>query len=110
MIVIKNKQVYSDSGKYIRRIGSDMYFRRGSALPTDTVELFEEIDELPKYTEDEYKKKVEELISLKYSISDEIAIINNSKDNTEKHLREYDEYMVYRDECKQKAKEILNSK
>lgn len=82
---------------------------RMQMLPTDTIENFEEVIELPKYTEQEYKTKVQELIALKYSIGDEIALLNNLKDDKEEHLIEYDEYMKYREECKIRAKEILNN-
>jgi len=47
MIVIENNQVYSDSGKYVHRVGTESYFRRCTALPSDMVENFEEVDELP---------------------------------------------------------------
>lgn len=110
MIVIENKQVFSNEGKYIHRIGTESYVKRSMVLPTDTVEMFEEVDELPKYTEDEYKEKVKELIAQKYSIEDEIALINNLKGDKDEYLVEYDEYMKYRAECKTKAKEILNNK
>lgn len=107
MIVIENNQVYSTEGKYVHRIGTETYVKRSTILPTDTIMDFEEVDELPKYTEQEYKEKVQELIALRYSISDEIALINNARDKSEKHIAELDEYMAYREECKIKAKEIL---
>lgn len=47
MIVISNNQVYSDSGKYVHRLNSDSYFKRGTVLKTDTEANFEEVDELP---------------------------------------------------------------
>lgn len=47
MIVITTKEIYSDSGKYIHRIGTDAYFKRCSKLPTDTADNFEEVDILP---------------------------------------------------------------
>ena len=47
MIVISEKEVYSDNGKYIHRIGTDAYFKRCSKLPSDTEDNFEEVDNLP---------------------------------------------------------------
>lgn len=110
MITITNNQVYSTKGKYIHRINSDNYFKRGCILKTDTIEDYEEVDELPKYTEEEYKAKVRKLIKEKYTIEDEIALINNARtENTEKDLSEYLEYQQFREECKIKAKELLSN-
>lgn len=47
MIVISNNQVYSDSGKYIRRLGSDSYFKKCTVLSGESEANFEEVDELP---------------------------------------------------------------
>lgn len=111
MIKIENNQVYSSEGKYVHRIGSDGYFKRGTLLPNDTASNFEEVDEIPPYSEDEYKQKVAELIHQRYSPDDETGLVNNflKKDATDVHRFEYSEYQSYRDYCKQKAKEILLS-
>lgn len=109
MIQIKNNQVYSTADKHIHRIGTDVYFKKSFVLPKDTIDDFEEVDELPKYTEEEYKAKVRELIAQRYSIEDEIALINNSRIGNERHLTEYNEYLDYRNECKLKAKEELSN-
>lgn len=47
MIVITDKEIYSDAGNYVHRIGTDSYFKRCSKLPNDTVEMFEEVDSIP---------------------------------------------------------------
>lgn len=47
MIVISEKEVHSDNGKYIHRIGTDAYFKRCSKLKTDTEDNFEEVENLP---------------------------------------------------------------
>lgn len=109
MIQIKNNQVYSTDNKYIHRIGTEVYFKKSMVLPTDTIYMFEEVDELPKYTQAEYAEKVRELIKERYAIEDEIALINNSRIGNEKHLTEYNEYLDYRNECKLKAKEELSN-
>jgi shikimate kinase len=109
MIVIKNNQVYSSGGKYIHRKNSEVYYKFGTLLPTDTEDSFEEVDELPKYSDKEYREKVSELIHQRYSIDDEIALnanINRSSD----YQAEYDEYQEFRTKCKELAKEILNNK
>lgn len=104
MIVINNKQVYSDENKYVHRVGTETYFKKAIVLPTDTVADFEEVEELPKYTRQEYKEKVRELIKLKYSIEDEIALYRQRDIKSE----EFDEYYKYCEECKVKAKIELN--
>lgn len=109
MIEIKNKQVYSTEDKPIHRIGTDSYFKRCMALPTDTEDMFEEVDEIPKYTKAEYDAKVRELIKARYSVEDEIALINNSRLGNERYNAEYEEYLAYRNECKLKAKEELSN-
>lgn len=111
MIQIENNQVYSTEGKLVHRLSNPKScFKRSTILPTETIDDFEEVDayEVPKYTEEEYKQKVQELIAEKYSISDEIALINNLKGDKDEYLIEYDEYMKYRVECKEKAKELLS--
>lgn len=64
MIVITTKEIYSDSGKYIHRIGTDAYFKRCSKLPTDTADNFEEVDSIPETVpEDEgFKAETEEKV------------------------------------------------
>lgn len=110
MIVIENNQVYSDEGKYIHRLGTETYVKRSTTLPTDTPELFEEVDELPPYTKEEYDAKVAELIRERYSASEEFAIqrkmINatNAPTPETKAIEEYDAYNSFVEECKIKAK------
>lgn len=109
MIVIENNEVYSTEGKPIKDLKTGAIIGKSQVLPTAKVEDYEELDEEPKYTNDEYKAKVRELIAEKYSIEDEIALINNLKIDKDDYLLEYDEYMKYREECKVRAKEILES-
>lgn len=109
MIIINNRQIYSDENKYIHRIDSETYFKRAMVLPKDTIDMYEEVDELPKYTEAEYKEKVRELIKERYTIEDEIALVNNKEDGKASHLKEYNEYLTYRNECKVRAKELLEN-
>lgn len=105
MLEIKYKAVYSTEGKCVHKIGTNIYSTgKIGILPNDTIDMYEEVDEIPKYTEEDYKTKVQELIAQRYSIEDEIAIINNKEDNSEKHLAEYQEYLVYREKCKENAK------
>lgn len=113
MITIENNQVFSDDGKYVHRKGTDLYFKRAMILPSQSIDDFEEVNELPPYTKTEYDAKVAELVREKYSESEEFAIqrkaINAAfspspvnKDN--KAISEYREYNEFVEECKQKAK------
>ena len=103
MIVITNIEVYSDAGKYVHRIGSDVYFTRATIRKGDTADMYEEVDEIPKYTEDEYKAKVEEKIRERYSISDELAILRQRDTKPD----EYEAYYSYAEECKRTIKEEM---
>lgn len=103
MIVLTNIEVYSDAGKYVHRIGSDVYFVRSTIRKGDTADMYEEVDDVPKYTEAEYKAKVEEKIRERYTISDEFAILRQRDTKPE----EYDAYYAYAEECKRAVKEEL---
>ncbi len=115
MIQIKNNQVFSTDGKFVHRIGTDSYFKRGTTLPADTTDNFEEADEIPPYTKAEYDAKVAELVRERYTESEEFALqrkaINAafspstlSADNNAA-LDEYAAYNSYVEECKQRAKD-----
>lgn len=103
------REIIATEGYVIRKGETPSKIRQRGILPTESIEDYEEILELPKYTEAEYKAKVQELIAERYSISDEIALINNLKGTKNEYLVEYDEYMQYRNECKEKAKNLLNN-
>lgn len=105
MIVFQNNQVFSDQGKYIHRLGTETYFKRSMLLPSDTQANFEEVDEPPKYSAQEYKEKVAELIAQRYSLADELGIERQK----ETKPSEWQEHYDFCEECKIKAKEILNS-
>lgn len=49
MIQIQNNEIYSDSDKYVHRLGTEQYFRMATTLPDDVVSDFEEVDEIPEY-------------------------------------------------------------
>lgn len=109
MITIENKQVFSTEDKYIHRLGTETYFKRGMVLPNDEVEDFEEVDELPKFTKSEYDAKVAELVRSKYSDSEEFAIqrkyLNSlSGDKNSDAVKEYEEYNTFVEQCKEDAK------
>lgn len=53
MIVITDKEVYSDSNKLVHRIGTQAYFKRCTKLAEDTDTDFEEVDAVPAEEEEE---------------------------------------------------------
>ena len=53
MIVITEKEVYSDAGKLVHRIGTDSYFKRCIKLSDDADTDFEEVDARPAQEETE---------------------------------------------------------
>lgn len=120
MIKIENNQVFSTDGKYVHRIGTDTYFKRGTILNTDTEADYEEVDEIPPYTKAEYDSRVAELVREKYTESEEFALqrkaINAafspstlSAENSNA-LEEYAAYNEYVEKCKKDAKSDLNAK
>lgn len=84
--------------------------RRCVMLPSQTPDDFEEITELPLYTEAEYASLVTSLIRRRYSADDEIALINNVMANvTGERQAEYAAYQDYRDLCKAEARRQLEA-
>lgn len=61
MIQITSKEVYSDSDKFVHRLGTESYFKRSTLLPGDTVDKFEEVDAIPE-VEDNYTPINEQLL------------------------------------------------
>lgn len=53
MIVISDKEVYSDSGKLVHRVGTKSYFKRCLKLADDVSTDFEEVDAVPAEEEEE---------------------------------------------------------
>ena len=51
MIQIQNNEIYSDSDKYVHRLGTGQYFKRSTTLKSDTITDFEEVDEVPEREE-----------------------------------------------------------
>ena len=89
MIKTENNQVFSAEDKYIRRKGTDIYFKRGTLLPADTARDFE--------------GKVEELIRARYSVSQELAILRQRDTKPD----EFAEYDAFAERCKAEARQTL---
>ena len=105
MIVVE-REIYSTEGKMVHKFGTDLYFKRAIAKSTDSVDMYEEVEEMPKYTNKEYSDKVDELVRARYTISEELAILRQRDSKP----MEYEAYYAYAEECKVKAKELLNNK
>lgn len=103
MLIINKDQIYSSEDKYIHLLGTELYFKRGGVTPSQTLEDFEEVDELPKYTRQEYVDKVRKLIKEEYQVEDEIALYRQKEAKPE----EFEKYNKFCEDCKIKAKEIL---
>lgn len=122
MVKIVNNQVFSDAGKYIHRIGSESYFKRCTALLNDTIDNYEEVEELPKYTTFEYKDQIQKLIREKYSIEEEFEILRKAmfalltpstiadNDTMNNYVEEFNKYCLFIKQCEVKSKEILNNR
>ena len=118
MIRIENNQVFSDTGKMVRRKGSDNYFRRSTSLPGYSADMFEEVDPVPAYTKGQYDEMVALLVRERYTESEEFAIqrkmlnalmapapINEGEALSGPAVDEFAEYNAYVEECKLKAKD-----
>ena len=53
-----------------------------------------------------YSERVSMFIRQRYTIDDEIALINNYNLDKEKYQEEYEEYQEYRAQCKEWAKQV----
>lgn len=100
MIQITSKEVYSDSGKFVHRLGTESYFKRSTLLPGDTVGKFEEVDEIPEETGTNYNEEVNSMIRQRYSLSEELAILRQ-RDSKPEEFAAYNEYAEY---CKVEVK------
>ena len=95
---------------FLHKLNSDVYFKKGIILPTDTIDMYEEVNEIPPYTKADYDKKVSELVRERYSDSEEFAIqrkmLNSINGETDaKAIEEYEAYNAFVNECKERAKD-----
>lgn len=107
-------ELHTDNDHYLHMIDSTSYLEiRHIMIKEQDVDKYEEVlvsdvenIKLNLEKDTNYSIRVKELISQKYSLEDEIALINN-KDEDEEHYAEYTAYMNYRKECKLKAKKEI---
>lgn len=86
---------------YLHLKGSDNYCHSAIMLPSQRIEDYEEVAEIPPAPDSEYPKRVEELIRQRYSLSEELAILRQR----DAKPQEWEEYYRYAEECKRIAKE-----
>lgn len=99
---------------YIHMVGTDTYVKSIIMLPSDTLDMYEEVADKPAYTKEQYDKKVAELVRQRYTESEEFALqrkaINVAFSPTATSanstiLEEYQAYNAYVEECKERAKD-----
>lgn len=97
----------------IHKLGTDTYATSVIMLPSDTLDMYDEVAEKPAYTKEQYDSKVAELVRQRYSESEEFAIqrkainaaFSPSAISVDSEVMEnYQAYNAYVEECKQKAK------
>lgn len=104
MIQITDKEIYSDSDKFVHRLGTESYFKRSTLLPGDTADKFEEVGAVPEQPSFDYNEEVNSMIRQRYSLSEELAILRQ-RDTKPGEFAVYNEYA---EECKAKVKAMVN--
>lgn len=91
-------------GHILHQIGSDDY-TRATRASTPNPDQWEEIPvgEIPPYSRREYEEKAEELISERYKVGAELAILRQRDAKPE----EFAAYYAYAEACKAQAKAEL---
>lgn len=100
---------------FIHKKGTETYAKSIIMLPSDTLDMYEEVAEKPAYTKEEYEAKVAELVRGRYSESEEFALQRKAINaafspsvlsaESDSALAEYAEYNAFVEECKQRAKD-----
>lgn len=78
MIVITDKEIYSDAGKLVHRIGTNSYFKRCIKLADDVDIDFEEVDAVPADEEEESISFEEQAKIILKAQTREITTFNNN--------------------------------
>lgn len=99
------KEIVAAEGKWLHRIGTEAYFQRAIMGKNGTAD-FEEVDEVPKYTDAEYSERVNALIRERYSDSEELSILRQRDDKPS----QFAEYFAFCEECKKRAKAELSAR
>ena len=84
---IENNSIVAEDGKKVHRKGDNAYFSRATLLPGETLDSFEEVEEVPDIEAESLSEELS-LLRQRYVKSDEFAAYN-----------------AYAEQCKAKAKE-----
>lgn len=98
------KEIVAAEGKWLHRIGTEAYFKR-AIMGKNGMADFEEVDEVPKFTDAEYSERVNALIRERYSDSEELSILRQRDEKP----TQFAEYYAYCEECKKRAKAELSA-
>ena len=99
------KEIVAADGKWLHRIGTEAFFKRAIMGKNGTAD-FEEVDDVPKYTDAEYSERVNALIRERYDESRELSILRQRDDKP----TEFAEYYTYCENCKKRAKAELSAR
>ncbi len=99
------KEIVAAEGKWLHRIGTEAYFQR-AIMGKNGAADFEEVDEVPKFTDAEYSERVNALIRERYSDSEELSILRQRDEKP----TQFAEYYTYCEECKKRAKAELSAR
>ena len=99
------KEIVAADGKWLHRLGTEAFFKRAILAHNGTAD-FEEVDEVPKYTDAEYSERVNALIRERYDESRELSILRQRDEKP----TEFAEYYAYCEECKSRAKAELSAR
>ena len=122
MIKIEQRQIFSDEGRLVHRLGTDSYFSRGTAIDGDVPENFEEVDTAPAADDSRarYKEEVKRLIRQRYDVDDELAMHRKMQAlqlpavaadeaaavYADALMHEFADYHAYVEQCKEQARRI----
>ena len=99
------KEIVAAEGKWLHRIGTEAYFKRAIMGKNGTAD-FEEVDEVPKFTDAEYSERVNALIRERYDESRELSILRQRDEKP----TQFAEYYAYCEDCKKRAKAELSAR
>lgn len=78
MIQVTGKEVYSDSDKYVHRLGTESYFKRSMILPGDDASKFEEVNSVPEMEESNIPVQEQILKAQKLIMKTQVDVQDNA--------------------------------
>ena len=99
------KEIVAAEGKWLHRIGTEAFFKR-AIMGKNGMADFEEVDDVPKYTDAEYSERVNALIRERYDESRGLSILRQRDEKP----TQFAEYYAYCEDCKKRAKAELSAR